>query len=550
VPSKNTLRHHFPFFSTQRNKQWAYLDSAATTQKPQQVIDAMSQYYEQQNTNVHRGSYALAEASTKRFEGVRDTTQIFINAAQREEIIFTAGTTDAINLIAQCYGGLLKPGDEILVSALEHHANLVPWQQVAKQRQCKLRQIPLDRNAQIDIDAYKAMLSDKTALVCVTHMSNATGIIAPVSEMTKLAHRVNAKVCIDGAQAIAHQKVDVQSLDADFYSFSGHKMYGPTGVGVLYAKSKLLDKMPPYRFGGEMIESVTFEQSTFASSPAKFEAGTPNIAAVIGLGAAIDFITCHRKTIEQQESAIYQYLCQQLQHTSTFDIIGAEKDRQAIVSLIGTQHQFDIASLLDQYKVAVRSGKHCTMPLMQYLQIEGTNRISIGCYTNKQDIDQLMQALDNIEKDSLTHTQQVKNKTFTKSTTSKDSTHLLHSKELNFESMQAQLETQHSREQKIKHIMQWSEQINSPNDAIRKQENLIEGCESKVWIIKTSDDKIEIDSASRMMRGICAILLAIYNKNKNAPDQFMSDLNLIGFDKIITSSKRNGINQVIARLIG
>jgi cysteine desulfurase / selenocysteine lyase len=544
VPSKTTLRQHFPFFSTQKNQPWAYLDSAATTQKPQQVIDAMNQFYEHHNTNVHRGSYALAEVSTKLFENVRDTTQNFINASCREEIIFTQGTTDSINLIAQCYGALLKPGDEILVSALEHHANLVPWQQIAIQRQCVLKQIPLDTNVQIDIEAFKSLMTAKTALVCVTHMSNATGIVTPIKEMTEITHQYGAKICVDGAQAIAHQQVDVQALDVDFYSFSGHKMYGPTGVGVLYAKSKLLDKMPPYRFGGEMIESVTFAQSTFAKAPAKFEAGTPNIAAVIGLGAAIEFISRHRKTIKQQESEVYQYLCQQLNQLTTFKCIGTQQNRHAIVSLIGAHHQFDIASLLNQYKVAVRSGKHCTMPLMQYLNLEGTNRISIGCYTTKQDIDQLIDALKTIEQGEFTNKQSTKNHTIS---ASKES---LQSNDLNFETMHAQLEAQHSREQKIKHIMQWSEHIASPNDAIRKQDNLIEGCESKVWIVKNTENEIEIDSASRMMRGICAILLAIYNKNKNDPEQFMTDLNLIGFDKIITSSKRNGINQVISRLIG
>lgn len=384
------LRSQFPILNQQvNNKPLVYFDNAATAQKPKCVIDALSNYYETFNSNVHRGVHTLAGIATAHFEQTRLAVQQFINAKYNEEIIFTHGTTEGINLAASCFTSLLSPDDEIIISLLEHHSNIVPWQMAAQKSGAKLKVIPLTEALELDMEAYKKMLSPKTKMVAVNHASNSIGTVNPIQEIIKLAHQAGALVLIDGGQGIAHLPTDVQELDCDFYAFSGHKMYGPTGVGILYGKKAILEKIPPYMGGGEMIKEVTFEKTTYNDLPYKFEAGTPNIADVIALKTAIDFIVeIGRKEIAQHENELLLHATKSLQNLPKVKIIGAAKEKVSIVSFVADGiHPFDIGQWLDAQGIAVRTGHHCTQPLITYLNVEGTVRASFALYNTKEEID-------------------------------------------------------------------------------------------------------------------------------------------------------------------
>lgn len=384
------LRKQFPALNQKLGDHpLVYLDNAATTQKPEAVINAMDVYYREYNSNVHRASHRLASRATDAFENVREQVRVFINAESSDEIIFTKGTTEAINLIAQSYGGIsLNPGDKILVSTMEHHANLVPWQMVAEPAGAEVLPIPLLPHGDMDMEALENMLDNHVRVVCMTHASNVTGTINPIRRVTELAHEAGAIVVVDGAQAVAHLPVDVQTLDADFYVFSGHKMYGPTGVGVLYGKRQWLDVMPPYQGGGEMIETVSFEGTTFNQLPFKFEAGTPPIAEVIGLGAAIEWLN------SQDRAALGKHERQLMAHLrhAMGKIDGLMPVAQPMMQIpnysfiVQDVHHHDLASLLDEQGVAVRSGHHCAMPFMQWLDIDGAVRVSLAAYNTVEDI--------------------------------------------------------------------------------------------------------------------------------------------------------------------
>ncbi len=384
------VRQQFPILDQQINGYpLIYLDNAATTQKPEVVLQAMDHYYRHDNANVHRSAHALASRATIAFESARDEVAYFLNAAQREEIIWTRGTTEAINLVAYAWGlSQLRQGDEILVSAMEHHANLVPWQQVALKTGANLRIIPLQENGDLDISKYRQMLSDKTRLVAVTQVSNVLGTVNPVKEIVRLAHEVGALTLIDGAQAVAHNHIDVQALDCDFYVFSGHKVYGPTGIGVLYGKQALLRILEPWQFGGEMIERVTYESSTFNQPPFRFEAGTPPIAEAIGLAAALKFVRAQiMKGAEGYHQQLLQLLIDGLTSIDGVQIIGQPDIRQGVVSISLPQfHHHDMCQFLDAQGIAVRSGHHCAMPLIEALGLSGTLRISPGIYNTDQEI--------------------------------------------------------------------------------------------------------------------------------------------------------------------
>ena len=386
-PILNRLVHNHPL---------AYLDNAATTQKPQAVIDAVSAYYTQTNANIHRGVHQLSEEATAAYESARTAVQAFIHALSHKEIIFTRGTTEAINLVACSYGSfLLKAGDEILLSQMEHHANIVPWQLIAEKTGANIRVIPLTPIGEIDLEAYAQLLTKKTRIVGLVHASNALGTINPVAQMIRMAHQVGAKVLIDGAQAIAHFPIDVQALDCDFYCFSGHKLYAPTGIGVLYAKAALLDAMPPYQGGGEMIKHVSFEKTTYHDLPHKFEAGTPHISGALGLKAAIDYLNTHDFIqLSAYEMTLFDYATAQLRAMPDITLIGTAKEKVPVISFImAGVHPHDIGTILDQYGVAVRTGHHCAMPVMRYFQVPATVRLSLSFYNNYADIDQCMQAL-------------------------------------------------------------------------------------------------------------------------------------------------------------
>ncbi|MFN3841206.1 MAG: SufS family cysteine desulfurase [Cyclobacteriaceae bacterium] len=394
------IRKQFPILQQQVNGlDLIYFDNAATSQKPLRVINAITEYYLSYNANIHRGIHTLAEQATKAYEETRQTVAAFINAASTEEIIFVRGVTEAINLVASSYGRtFLKEGDEVIISGLEHHSNIVPWQLVCEEKEAILKIIPVSVSGELDLEAYRKMLSSKTKLVAVNHASNSLGTINPVKEITDLAHAVGAVVLIDGAQAGAHLPIDVQYLNCDFYCLSSHKMYGPTGTGVLYGKKELLQKMPPYQGGGEMIKEVTFKKTTYNDLPYKFEAGTPNIADTIALKSAINFINeTGKENIAAHENELLEYATQKVQALAGVKVIGTAPHKVSVLSfVIDGIHPFDIGQMLDAKGIAVRTGHHCTQPLMDRFGIEGTVRASFAVYNTKNEIDQLAGALHRI----------------------------------------------------------------------------------------------------------------------------------------------------------
>jgi cysteine desulfurase/selenocysteine lyase len=390
------IRAQFPLLHQKVNgENLVYFDNGASTQKPQVVIDAIAQYYSNDNANIHRGVHYLSQKATDKFEETRDTVQAFINANKSCEIIFTKGTTDSINLVANGYRSMLNKGDDIIISEMEHHSNIVPWQMCCEVSGATLKVIPILDNGDLDMDAFENLLSEKTKLVAVTHISNALGTINPVEKLIALTHKVGAKILIDGAQATPHTLVDVQGLDVDFYCFSAHKMYGPTGVGVLYGKEALLNELPPYQGGGEMIKEVSFEKTTYADLPHKFEAGTPNIAGVIAFKAAMDFITdLGISTIAKHEDTLVQYATKQLLTISGMQFIGEAKKRAALVSFnIEGLHPYDIGVLLDKMGIAIRTGHHCAQPIMEHYKVPGTARMSFAIYNTKEEIDSCITAI-------------------------------------------------------------------------------------------------------------------------------------------------------------
>ena len=401
-PDIASIRKDFPILNEVINgKQLVYFDNAATTQKPSVVLDALSGYYEHYNANIHRGIHHLAEKATAAFEDSRKRLQAFINAPSAEQVIFTYGTTDSINLVAQTYGRkFLKKGDEIIISTMEHHSNIVPWQMLCEENGCILRVIPINEEGELLMDEYEKMLSEKTKFVSIVHVSNSLGTINPVAEIIEKAHRVGAKVLLDGAQASSHLKVDVQALDVDFYAFSLHKIYGPTGMGILYGKKELLEAMPPYRGGGEMIKEVTFEKTTYNELPYKFEAGTPNIADVIAAKYAIDYVDMLGKpNIAKHENDLLLYATDAVRDIPGLRIIGQAKEKVSVLSFVidGMHHQ-DIAVILDNQGIAVRTGHHCTQPLMNRLGILGTTRASFAVYNTIEEIDGLIKGLHKAKK--------------------------------------------------------------------------------------------------------------------------------------------------------
>ena len=392
----NKIRSQFPILNRKVNgKDLVYFDNGATTQKPQSVIDAEANYYTDENSNVHRGVHFLSGLATDKFEETRDAVQDFIGAKHKHEIIFTKGTTDAINLVANAYRILLSKGDEIIISELEHHSNIVPWQMCCEISGASLKVIPLLDNGELDMNEFNNLLSESTKVVAVSHISNALGTISPIEEIISKAHKIGAKVLIDGAQAASHIALDMQKLDADFYCFSAHKMFGPTGVGVLYGKEDSLNALPPYQGGGEMIKEVSFSGTTYAELPHKFEAGTPNISGVIAFKSAIDFITeLGVETIAKYEDELLQYATTEILKIEGVKIYGTAKNKSGIISFnIEGLHPYDIGMIVDKMGVAIRTGHHCTQPIMDRFNIPGTARISLSVYNTKAEVDVCINAI-------------------------------------------------------------------------------------------------------------------------------------------------------------
>ena len=390
------IRADFPILNQKVNgKPLVYFDNGATSQKPQVVIDAISKYYQEINANIHRGVHTLSQLATDAYEVARGKVQHHINAKHAHEVLFTSGTTFGINLVANGFVAILKPGDEVIVSHLEHHSNIVPWQMLCEKTGATLKVIPMSENGELIMSEYDKLLSEKTKIVAVNHISNALGIINPVKYMIDKAHEVGAAILIDGAQSVPHLKPDLQALDCDFYAFSGHKMCGPTGTGILYGKEEWLHKLPPYQGGGEMIKEVTFEKTTYADLPHKFEAGTPHIAGGIVLGTAIDYLnSVGFENIQKQELELLAYATERLSEIESLRIYGNSKNKTSVISFnIEGIHPYDIGTIIDKLGIAVRTGHHCAQPIMNFFGIPGTIRASFSFYNTKEEIDALVEAV-------------------------------------------------------------------------------------------------------------------------------------------------------------
>ncbi len=396
------VRSEFPILDEKINGHpLVYLDNAATAQKPHAVISAIKNYYEFDNANIHRGIHTIAERATAKFEETREAVQQFIHASEKEEIIFTSGTTASLNLVAQTYGRkFLKAGDEVIISAMEHHSNIVPWQMICEEKEAILRVIPMeDETGTLDMEAFEGLLNARTAIVSVTYASNTLGTVNPIKKIIEMAHEAGAKVVVDAAQAIVHKAINVQELDCDFLAFSGHKMYGPTGTGILYGKRPLLEAMPPYQGGGEMIKEVTFAKTTYNELPYKFEAGTPNIGGVVALKAAVDYVrSLDREGVALHENALLKRATDGLSQINGIRMIGLAPQKIGVISFVSDLvHHFDIGMMLDARGIAIRTGHHCTEPLMHILNIEGTNRASFAVYNTAEEVDVFLTAVERIQ---------------------------------------------------------------------------------------------------------------------------------------------------------
>lgn len=396
------IRKQFPILHQQVNgKPLVYLDNAATSQKPQSVINALTAYYEGYNANIHRGAHYLAAKATDIYEQTRHKIAQFLNAPSPDEIIFTRGTTEGINLVASTFGQkMIQKGDEIIISTMEHHSNIVPWQMLCEEKGAVLKVIPITDSGELILEEYEKLLSEKTKLVSIVHISNALGTINPVKEMIQKAHQFGAKVFVDGAQGAVHLDIDVQDLDCDFYAFSGHKVYAPTGIGALYGKREILEAIPPYHGGGEMIKEVTFEKTTYNDLPFKFEAGTPNIADVIAFGTALDFVAdLGKNNIAAHEQQLLEYGTQKIQEIEGLKIIGTAKHKASVISFVFDDiHHSDVGTLLDNQGIAVRTGHHCTQPLMKRLGLSGTTRASFAVYNTFEEVDAFIAGLQKVVK--------------------------------------------------------------------------------------------------------------------------------------------------------
>jgi len=527
-----------------------YLDNAATTQKPEAVLRAMDDYYRHRNANVHRAAHRLSLAATQAFEQARTTVARFVNAARPEEIIWTRGATEAINLVANTYGETLQRGDRILVSQMEHHANIVPWQLLAERRGVEIVALPLTATGEIDLAAYARLLDARVRLVAVTQVSNALGCVNPVAEMARLAHGVGARVLVDGAQAVAHLAVDLQALDCDFYVFSGHKVYGPTGIGVLYGKYDLLCQLPPWQGGGEMIARVSFDGNRYQLPPLRFEAGTPPIVGAIGLAAALDYLQgLDREQLYRHEQQLMAQAVAGIEALPGLRIIGAPAQRCGSLSFVAEgHHALDIGSYLDQRGVAIRTGHHCCMPLMSALGLDGTARASFACYTSAADVQQLLQSLADYLADE---------------SAQPAAAHSAPSPAPNPAANPAQqtpltdqLRAAPGRDQRHALLMKGGVAPLSDDPELHQERFQLHGCTSRVWLRHQRDPRsgqlqFELDSDARVMRGLLRVLLeAIQGRS---PEQllaldFHAHLAQLGLLQQLSASRTSGLRAIIAAL--
>ncbi|SEL25131.1 cysteine desulfurase [Colwellia chukchiensis] len=549
------FRQQFPILTEQVNGQaLIYFDNAATTQKPQCVIDSYQDYYQRCNANVHRASHALSTMATMDYEKARSSVKNFINANTEQEVIWTKGSTESINLVAQSWGrSSLKAGDEIVLSYCAHHANIVPWQLVAEQTGAKIKLLALNENGVIATEQLEQVIGERTKIVCVAHISNVIGKINPVADIIRVAKRFQALTLIDGAQAIAHIPVDVTALGCDFYVFSAHKMYGPTGVGVLYGKQELLDKMPPYQGGGEMIKSVSFDHTTFNTLPHKFEAGTPNIAGIIAFGAAIDFLNQQPcRALLDYENRLRDYCFTQLVTVPGLAfIVEAAPDIPVFSFTLAEHHNHDVAAALDSVGVAIRAGHHCAMPLMSYLQLDGCLRLSLSAYNSFAEVDYAVTALQRISQEKLS----VKSADSRVIAPANTQTIKPINKSLKVADIQAIFAKAKSWDSKHREIMLLGKALPRLSNEEKTAQALISGCESHAWLQSFQAPngvfQFKADSDAKIIRGLLAIILAAVNQKTAAQirafdmDGYFAELGLL---QHLSPSRGNGVRAIVKKI--
>jgi len=560
------VRADFPILSHKmRGKPLVYLDNGNTTQKPQAVIDATSAFYSSDNANIHRGNYELSQHATDLYDRARRTVRSFINAAEDREIIFTRGTTESINLVAASFGGkFIGAGDEIILSAMEHHSDIVPWQILAERVGAKIHVIPMNDAGELDLDEFRRLLSPRTKMVAVVHLSNSLGTINDVATIARLAHAAGAKVLVDGAQWAPHHKTDVRAIDCDFYVFSGHKLYGPTGIGVLYGKAELLEAMPPYQGGGDMIHSVTFAKTTYAELPFKFEAGTPNIAGAVGLGVAIDYVnSVGMERIEKHERELFDHATRRLAEVPGLRVIGTAKNRAGVVSfVIDGQHPHDIGTMLDLAGIAVRTGHHCCQPVMDRFKIPATVRVTPAMYNTKAEIDTLVTALKKIvatapaapvahKPTHATGDGQALAAAFIAGEAPADSAAAAAAE------LAESFEILGDWEQRHQYLLDLGSKLPPLPDELRTEPNRVHGCMSTVFLSARpapGDPNRLIflaDSDAHIVRGLIAVLRKVFNGQRGSDilafdtDQLFRSL---GLDQALSMGRRNGLSAMVKRI--
>jgi cysteine desulfurase / selenocysteine lyase len=562
------IRADFPILhSTVHGKPLVYLDNGATTQKPRQVIDAISRYYESQNANIHRGVYHLSQLATELWESSRRRVASFINAPDERECVFTRGTTEAINLVAGCWGRtFLKPGDEVVVSAMEHHSNIVPWQIACEMAGARLRVIPMTTGGELRMEEYEKLLAGgRVRFVSVVHLSNSLGTINDVKRIAQLARQHGALVMSDGAQWVAHYPTDVQDLGVDFYAFSGHKLFGPTGIGVLWGKRELLEKMPPYQGGGDMIESVTFEKTTYAAIPNKFEAGTPDIAGAVGLAAAIDYLNgIDLDAVHAHEEALLAYATQQLRTIPGLRVVGNAKHKGSVISFVMEDpvvSSFDIGMKLDLDGVAVRTGHHCCQPVMDFMKIPGTARASLAMYNTKSDVDALVSGLKRIVADASARSIATKAAPPTPGATSgapvKYPSAAAASPDEAARELAEDFELFGDAQERVQYVDDLGGKMPPMPESLKTDETFVKGCMSTVHIAARkrpgTDDVIEFlgDSNTPIVKGLIAIVQRVWS-GQRAADILAFDmpafLRRIGLENLVTVQRRIGLEKVIERV--
>ncbi|MFK0569881.1 SufS family cysteine desulfurase [Endozoicomonas sp.] len=571
----DNIRQQFPLLSRRvHDHPLIYLDNAATTQKPESVIESVDRYYREQNANVHRAAHFLSACSTHAFEAARESARHFINAPFAEEVIWTRGATEAINLVANSWGrSQLQEGDEIVLSRLEHHANIVPWQLLAEATGAIIRVIDLDESGNLDLQQYQQLLSKKTRLVAIAHISNAIGTILPVKDVIKRAHEAGALVLVDGSQAVAHQRVDVQDLNADFYVFSGHKVYGPTGIGVLYGRRELLESMPPWQGGGEMIERVSFSGTSFNTLPFKFEAGTPNIAGAIGLGKALEFVSgIDSNAMHSHEGQLRRLVEEGLTTINGIRLIGQANHKAPVVSFVSSHHHNqDMGLMLDQQGIAVRTGHHCAMPLMESLNLNGTVRASFAIYNTVTEVSAFITAMEKLHHSTVYSMDQsaeslkqyehvakddaaVVGKALTQETGSLPE--IFRNQAPDLEAITARLNGLSGWQERYRQIMLLGKALPVLSGQWKSDEARLHGCESSVWLHYHYDDETMqlyfiADSDARVIRGLIAIVLAVFS-GKTPEDiegedieQWFRDLDLFNH---LSPSRGNGLKAIVKEI--